>query len=208
MSEPAEVQLEAVPAAVAERAAHVHAESKTVFGFWVYLMTDCILFGALFATFAVLRNSTAGGPGGGELFSMPYVLAETLILLTSSFTCGLAMLAARRQDKAQTMLWFTLTFLLGAAFLGMELREFTHLYQEGDSWRRSGFLSSFFTLVGTHGLHITVGLIWIATMLQRIASRGLSAPAVRRITLLSLFWHFLDVVWIFIFTIVYLMGVL
>jgi len=181
--------------------------SKTVFGFWVYLMTDCVLFATLFAAFAVLRNSTFGGPNGSELFSMPYVLTETLILLTSSFTCGLAMLAAHRKDRSQVLVWLGITGALGLAFLGMELTEFRHLVLEGNSWRRNGFLSAFFTLVGTHGMHITVGLLWMAVLARQVIQRGLVATTLRRLTLLSLFWHFLDIVWIFIFSIVYLLGV-
>jgi cytochrome o ubiquinol oxidase subunit 3 len=180
--------------------------NKTVFGFWVYLMTDCVLFATLFATFAVLHNNTNGGPSGRELFSMPYVLAETLILLTSSFTCGLAMLATHRRDKKQVLIWFGITFALGAAFLGFELSEFTKLVHEGNSWQRSGFLSAFFTLVGTHGLHITSGLIWMAVLLYKVVRNGFVPGIVKRLTLLSLFWHLLDIVWIFIFTIVYLLG--
>ena len=182
------------------------SDNKTLFGFWVYLMTDVVLFGSLFATFAVLRNNTFGGPTGGKLFSLPYVLTETLILLTSSFTCGLAILAARNQSKKQVLFWFGLTFLLGLSFLGMELSEFHRLAVDGNSWHRSGFLSSFFTLVGTHGLHITVGLIWMAVSFFLVIKRGLGRAMIRRLTLLSLFWHFLDIIWIFIFTIVYLLG--
>lgn len=183
------------------------ADSKNIFGFWVYLMTDCLLFASLFATYAVLHNSTNGGPGGDELFSMPYVLAETIILLTSSFTCGLAMLATYKRDKQKTLLWLGITVALGLAFLAMELTEFRHLVIEGNSWRRSGFLSAYFTLVGTHGLHITFGIVWMVTMIAKIARGGLVRSAVRKLTMLSLFWHFLDVVWIFIFSIVYLLGV-
>jgi cytochrome o ubiquinol oxidase subunit III len=180
--------------------------SKSIFGFWVYIMTDCVLFASLFATYAVLHNNTAGGPNAKELFSMPYVLAETLILLTSSFVCGLAILAAHNQQKRQVLWLFGLTFVLGLAFLGLELHEFRNLYIEGNSWRRSGFLSAFFTLVGTHGLHITAGLIWMAVMMIRVSKFGLTKMSLRRLTMLSLFWHFLDIIWIFIFTIVYLMG--
>jgi cytochrome o ubiquinol oxidase subunit 3 len=180
--------------------------SKTMLGFWIYLMTDCVLFASLFAAFAVLRNNTFGGPPGSELFSLPYVLAETLILLVSSFTCGLAVLAATRGDKDKVIFWFSVTFLLGVSFLALELSEFARLARDGHSWRANGFLSSFFTLVGTHGLHITSGLIWMFVMVTRIAKGGLTAVNVRRLTLLSLFWHFLDVIWIFIFTIVYLIG--
>lgn len=182
-------------------------DSKPVFGFWVYIMTDCVLFATLFATFAVLRNNTAGGPDGNELFSMPYVLVETLLLLTSSFTAGLAMLAVARKQVNQVLLWLIATFALGAAFLGMELNEFSHLVAEGHSWQASAFLSSFFTLVGTHGLHITIGLLWVLVLMTYIVKRGLNEIATKRLLLFSLFWHFLDIVWIFIFTIVYLMGV-
>jgi cytochrome o ubiquinol oxidase subunit 3 len=182
------------------------SEEKTLFGFWVYLMTDCVLFASLFATFAVLRNNTFGVPSGESLFSLSFVLAETLILLTSSFTCGLGILAAHDGQKKRVMLLFVITFLLGLSFIGLELHEFSHLYHEGNSWRRSGFLSAFFTLVGTHGLHITSGLIWMAVMMYRVKSFGLTPGNIKRLTMLSLFWHFLDIVWIFIFTVVYLMG--
>lgn len=179
---------------------------KTVFGFWVYLMTDCILFATLFATYAVLRNNTYGGPSGYELFSLPFALSETLILLISSFTCGLAMLAAQVKDRKKVLVWLGISFLLGIAFLTMELREFTHLVHEGNSWQRSGFLSAFFTLVATHGLHITAGLLWMVFVVVQLLSKGIICVTFKRLTCLSMFWHFLDVVWIFIFTIVYLMG--
>jgi len=182
------------------------SDEKTIFGFWVYIMTDCVLFATLFAAFAVLRNNTFGGQPGSDLFSLPFVLAETLILLTSSFVCGMAILAARQNQRQRVLVWLTVTFLLGIAFLSLEITEFNHLIQEGNSWRLSGFLSAFFTLVGTHGLHITAGLIWMAVMMVRIFQFGLTAANTRRLTLLSLFWHFLDVVWIFIFSVVYLMG--
>lgn len=181
-------------------------EEKTLFGFWVYLMTDVILFASLFATFAVLRGNTFGGPGPEQLFSLPFVFAETFILLTSSFTCGIAMLAAHDKQKKQALFWLGITFLLGLAFLTLELSEFRNMVIEGNSWRRSGFLSSFFTLVGTHGAHITVGLIWMGTMMYRTFYKGLTATNLKRLTMLSMFWHFLDVIWIFIFTIVYMMG--
>lgn len=184
------------------------ADNKTLFGFWVYLMTDCVLFASLFATYAVLHANTFGGPGGRELFSAPFVLVETLILLTSSFTCGLGLLASRRRARRQLLFWFGLTFALGIAFLAMELTEFHHLAAEGNSWQRSGFLSAFFTLVGTHGLHITVGLLWLVVLLWQTLRRGFTEGVMRRLTLFSMFWHFLDVVWIFIFTIVYMMGVM
>jgi cytochrome o ubiquinol oxidase subunit 3 len=181
-------------------------EAKTTFGFWVYIMTDCVLFASLFATYAVLHGNTAGGPGPKELFHLPLVLVETMALLTSSFSCGLAVLASRNHDKRQTLFWLGLTCVLGLTFLGIELSEFRSLYIEGNSWRRSGFLSAFFTLVGTHGMHITVGLLWLITMALRITKSGFTEVNVRRLALFSIFWHFLDLVWIFIFTIVYLTG--
>jgi len=182
------------------------AAEKTVFGFWVYLMTDCVLFASLFATYAVLHTSTFGGPSGHELFKLPYVLIETMVLLASSFTCGMAMIAAQRHDKQQVLVWLAVTFMLGLTFLGLELSEFRSMVIEGNGWRRSGFLSSYFTLVGTHGLHITFGLVWMAVTAWFTLKKGLTHSIMKRLTLLSLFWHFLDVVWIFIFTIVYLYG--
>lgn len=180
---------------------------KALLGFWTYLMTDLILFATLFATYAVLRDNTAGGPSGQDIFNAPFILIETLLLLTSSFTSGLAMLALRRGSKRDVLTWLGYTFVLGAAFLGMELYEFNHLINEGESWRRSGFLSAFFTLVATHGLHITAGLLWMGTLMATIHKRGLTPKTIKGTMLLSLFWHFLDIVWIFIFTIVYLIGI-
>ncbi len=169
-------------------------------------MTDLLMFSVLFAAFAVLHGNSAGGPTGRELFSMPVALAETLLLLTSSFTAGLGLLSARWRNKGQTLLWFGITFVLGVAFLTLELREFGQFIHEGHTWQTSAFLSSFFALVGTHGLHITFGLTWMATTLVYVLKRGLNSGIVRKLTYLSLFWHFLDIVWIFIFTIVYLMA--
>jgi cytochrome o ubiquinol oxidase subunit III len=183
-----------------------HGDSKVMFGFWIYLMTDLLTFATLFATYAVLHNNTFGGASGRELFDMPYALTETIILLTSSFTCGLGMLAVHQNSKKLVLAWFGVTFLLGLAFLGMEFSEFGKLISEGNTWQRSAFLSSFFTLVGTHGLHITIGLLWMSITLAKIWTKGLTTSLARKLTLLSLFWHFLDIVWIFIFTIVYLMG--
>lgn len=187
---------------------HIDTTTKTAFGFWVYLMTDCILFASLFATYAVLHNNIFGGPAASELFGLPFVLTETVILLTSSFTAGLAILMARRGVRRQVAVWLGLTFVLGIAFLSMEITEFSRLVQEGHSWRESGFLSAFFTLVGTHGLHIATGLLWLFVLLEQMLRRGLTTHVVRRLTLFSMFWHFLDIIWIFIFTIVYLMGTL
>ena len=195
-------------AQMASQEEHRQADARTTFGFWIYIMTDCVLFASLFATFAVLRNNTFGGPGGGTLFSLPYALIETLILLTSSFTCGLAILGAQWHKRSQVLICLGLTCLLGLAFLGLEIHEFSDLVASGNSWRRSGFLSSFFTLVGTHGLHITAGLLWMATMIGQVWQKGLNRHNIRRLTLFSLFWHFLDIVWVFIFTIVYMLGAL
>lgn len=182
------------------------ANDKTLLGFWIYLMTDCILFGTLFATYIVLHQNTFGGPGGGDLFDMPFVLVETLLLLTSSFTCGIGMLAVRHHKRAASLFWLSFTFVLGAIFLGMELTEFSQLVAEGNNWQRSGFLSAFFTLVGTHGLHILIGLLWLLVMGWQLVRRGFTSGVVRRLSLFSMFWHFLDIVWIFIFTFVYLFG--
>jgi cytochrome o ubiquinol oxidase subunit 3 len=182
------------------------ADARTTLGFWIYLMTDCVLFASLFATFAVLHANTYGGPSGAQIFSLPFVLAETLILLASSFCCGLGILAARRRQRQRLLFWLSLTFILGLSFLTLEISEFHKLASEGNSWQRSGFLSAFFTLVGTHGLHITAGLIWMLTMMARVLGGGLTPSNLRRLTLLGLFWHFLDVIWIFIFTVVYLIG--
>lgn len=190
------------------KATNQEADSKSIFGFWVYIMTDCILFASLFATYAVIHKNTFGGPSGAQIFSMPYILTETIVLLTSSFTCGLAILSLRRNNKSKVLFWFGVTFLLGLVFLVMELSEFRHLVQAGNSWRRSGFLSSYFTLVGTHGLHITIGLLWMLVLMLKVASGGLTRGNIRRLTMLSIFWHFLDIIWIFIFTIVYLLGAL
>ena len=187
---------------------HNDENTKVIFGFWVYIMSDCLLFGSLFATYAVLHENTFGGPGASELFSLPFVLVETLILLTSSFTVGIAMLAARIGKKNQTLLWLAITGVLGLSFLALELNEFRDLVLEGNGWQRSGFLSAFFTLVGTHGLHVTGGIIWMVVLMLQTALRGLTSVNLRRLMCLSLFWHFLDIVWIFIFTIVYMMAMI
>ncbi len=185
-----------------------HQDSKVTFGFWVYLMTDCILFACLFATYAVLRNNTAGGEAAVDLFSMPFVLVETLLLLVSSFTCGLALLASKERRVTMTIGWLIVTLVLGAFFVSMEVSEFAKLLHEGNGWQRSGFLSAFFTLVGTHGLHICIGILWAVVLVANIIRHGLKDSLLRKLKLFSMFWHFLDVVWIFIFTIVYLMGAL
>jgi cytochrome o ubiquinol oxidase subunit III len=175
-------------------------------GFWLYLLTDLVVFAVLFATFSVLRNGVANGPTGAEIFDLPFVMGETIVLLLSSLTCGLGMIAAYRKHIRQVWGYFGATFALGALFLGMELYEFSHLIHEGYTPQTSGFLSSYFALVGTHGLHIAVGLLWLAIMFFYMRKQGLSNSIVRKLGLLSIFWHFLDVVWIFVFTVVYLMG--
>ncbi len=180
------------------------ANDRVMFGFWVYLMTDLLLFSVLFAVYAVLHGNTAGGPAGNHLFNPQLALKETLLLLTSSFTCGLGMVAARRRSQAQTLLWFGLTFILGALFLSLEMKEFREFISNGLTIHSNAFMSSFFVLVGTHGAHITSGLLWMALTMGYIVKRGLNGPLVRKLAMLSLFWHFLDIVWIFIFTIVYL----
>lgn len=187
---------------------HQDTFSKNVLGFWVYLMTDCILFATLFATYAVLHRSTFGGPTAQEIISLPTTIAETAALLLSSVMCGLGMLAACRNKKKELLTWLVFSFILGATFIALELTEFTQLVRDGNSWERSAFLSSFFTLVGTHGTHVSFGLLWMTVLLVQIGVKGITATTFRRLVCFSLFWHFLDLVWIFIFTFVYLMGVL
>jgi cytochrome o ubiquinol oxidase subunit III len=179
-----------------------------IFGFWTYLMTDLVVFAALFACFIVLRGNTFNGPSAKDLYHLPSVLAETVILLTSSFTCALGMMAVHRGIKNWAIIWFSITFLLGVAFLFIEISEFIDLVRIGAGPQRSAFLSSFFTLVGTHGFHISMGLVWMAVMMFRIVLRPLSKHSVSRIFRMTLFWHFLDFVWIFIFTVVYGIGYL
>jgi len=188
-------------------AEEISADSAVVFGFWTYLMTDFVLFASLFAVYAVFRGNTFGGPAGSDIFNLPFVLAETLLLLTSSFTCGLSLLAARAGSVRGVLFGLLMTALLGASFVAMEFSEFGKLIAQGHGPQMSGFLSSYFTLVGTHGLHVTLGLVWMVVLMLAIAARGLTRSNMRKLMLLSLFWHFLDVVWIFIFTIVYLMGI-
>jgi cytochrome o ubiquinol oxidase subunit 3 len=181
--------------------------SKASTGFWIYLMTDCVLFASLFATYAVLKNGVWDGPSGAEIFNLPYVWVMTILLLSSSFTCGLALLAAKNKNRLRTLWLLVLTGTFGFSFLGMEFFEFFTLINEGNGWQRSGFLSAFFVLVGMHGLHITAGLIWLVYLMCRIGMRGFTDQSMRRLSLFGYFWHFLDIIWIFIFTIVYLMGV-
>ena len=188
---------------------HGHgAGSPTILGFWIYLMSDALLFAALFATYGVLSTSYAGGPTPRELFDLPLVALNTAILLVSSITYGFAMLAMERGALRGTQLWLLVTGLFGVAFVGVELYEFSHLIAEGATPQRSGFLSGFFTLVATHGLHVTVGIVWILVMLVQLQQRGLHLDNKRSLLCLSMFWHFLDVIWIGVFTFVYLLGML
>lgn len=183
-----------------------HAEKSST-GFWIYLMTDCVLFAGFFAIYAVLKNGVWDGPSGAEIFNLPYVWVMTMLLLASSFTTGLAIVSAKSKQRTKTLWLLMLTALLGLTFLGMELFEFSKLISEGYGWQRSGFLSAFFALVGLHGIHITAGLVWIVYLIWQIITRGFTEQSLKRLGLFSYFWHFLDVIWIFIFTIVYLMGV-
>ena len=185
-----------------------HPETGALLGFWIYLMSDCLIFAALFATYAILGRNFAGGPTGAELFDLPMVASNTAILLVSSVTFGMAMIACQEDRLNDALAWLAATGLLGCAFLGFELDEFTHLVSEGAGPQRSAFLSSFFTLVGTHGLHVAAGLIWLATLIVHLVGRGFSATNRRQLMCLSLFWHFLDVVWIGVFSFVYLLGAL
>ncbi|SAK81515.1 cytochrome o ubiquinol oxidase subunit III [Caballeronia hypogeia] len=186
---------------------HEH-QSHSVFGFWAYLMTDCVLFASLFATFAMFAMQTAGGPTGKDLFNLTDVAYETGLLLMSSLTFGLAMISALRKKKGGVLAWLFVTFLLGAGFLWLEMYEFAHLIAEGAGPQRSAFWSAFFTLVGTHGLHVSIGMIWLVVLaVQIMRSPQMSERDMRRLACLSLFWHFLDIVWICVFSFVYLGSV-
>ena len=188
---------------------HAHPEgSSTMLGFWIYLMSDCLIFAVLFATYGVLGGNYAAGPAPKDLFDLPLVALNTAMLLFSSITYGFAMLAMEKGRVSQTQIWLAVTGLFGAAFLAIELYEFAHLIHIGATPQRSAFLSSFFTLVGTHGLHVTFGLVWLVTLMVQVNKRGLIPANRRRLMCLSLFWHFLDVIWIGVFTFVYLMGML
>ncbi len=185
-----------------------HPENGTSIGFWRYLMSDCLIFAVLFATYAVLGRSYAAGPSGADLFDLKLVAINTGFLLLSSITYGFAMLEMEKQKVKSTLVWLGITGLFGLAFLAVELYEFHHLIEEGAGPQRSAFLSAFFALVGTHGLHVTFGTIWLVTLMVQVAKHGLIAANKRRLMCLSMFWHFLDVIWIGVFSFVYLMGVL
>ncbi|KKX29326.1 cytochrome o ubiquinol oxidase subunit III [Rhizobium sp. LC145] len=185
-----------------------HPEGSTLLGFWLYLMSDCLIFAVLFATHGVLGRSYAAGPSPADLFDLPLVAINTAMLLFSSITYGFAMLEMEKNRKGATLAWLAITGLFGLAFLAIELYEFYHLIHEGAGPMRSAFLSSFFTLVGTHGLHVTFGIIWLVTLMVQVSMHGLIEENRRRLMCLSMFWHFLDVIWIGVFSFVYLMGVL
>jgi len=186
---------------------HVDLEELRSFGFWIYLMTDVILFGTLFATFIVLQGNTANGPVPKDLIELGGIIVSTFILLTSSYTSGLAVLAMNKGNKKALIGWLVVTVMLGAAFLFMEINEFNHLVHEGAAISTSAYWSAFFTLVGTHGLHVLIGLVWMVSIIIQISKRGINPVTKRKVNIVSLFWHFLDVVWIFVLTIVYLLGV-
>jgi len=176
------------------------------YGFWIFLLSDIVMFSAFFAAFAVLSGNTAGGPSGKQLFDLNEVALETGCLLVSSFTCGLASLAAAARYKIKFYAAMAVTGLLGAVFLGLEVHEFVGLVAKGAGPQRSAFLSSFFTVVGCHGLHVTVGLLWLGTMMAQVYAKGFRADILRRMMCFSLFWHALDIIWVALFTVVYLMG--
>ncbi|MFL6585835.1 MAG: cytochrome o ubiquinol oxidase subunit III [Luteimonas sp.] len=184
-----------------------HPETGTNLGFWMYLMSDCLIFAILFAVHAVLGRNYAAGPSPADLFDLKLILVATFMLLFSSITYGFAMLNSYKQNVRGTIIWLLVTGLFGLAFLCIELYEFHHLAHLGATPQRSAFLSSFFTLVGTHGLHVTFGLIWLVTLVFQLKKHGLNAANNRRLMCLSMFWHFLDVIWIGVFSYVYLMGV-
>ena len=188
---------------------HAHPEGhSTMLGFWIYLMSDCLIFAILFACYAVLGGSYAAGPAPKDLFDLKLIALNTAMLLFSSITYGFAVLQMQQGKVKGVQIWLAVTALFGLAFLGIELYEFHHLIEIGAGPQRSAFLSSFFTLVGTHGLHVTFGIVWLVTLMFQLSKHGLIAANKRRVMCLSMFWHFLDVVWIGVFTFVYLMGVL
>lgn len=185
-----------------------HPQQGTSLGFWIYLMSDCLIFACLFAVYAVVGRNYAAGPSGADLFDLQLVALNTAMLLLSSITYGFAMLEAQRNRLGATRGWLAVTGLFGLAFLGLEMYEFAHLISVGAVPQRSAFLSAFFTLVGTHGLHVAFGIIWLVTLLVQLKKHGLNPANRRRLMCLSMFWHFLDLIWIAVFSFVYLMGVL
>ncbi len=194
--------------AVEFRAPEVDVDEEKAFGFWLYLMSDAVIFALLFATYVVMAPNHAGGPTGKTLFNLGCTFAETMLLLLSSITFGFATVAVRLRNQRSALTWLAVTFVLGAGFVALEISEFTGMYRQGAGPQRSGFLSAFFTLVGTHGLHVSNGLIWILILSIQVLAKGLTEPVASRLFRLGLFWHFLDIVWIGIFSMVYLPGVL
>jgi cytochrome o ubiquinol oxidase subunit 3 len=185
---------------------HPDPASKVIFGFWIYILTDFILFATLFATYAVLSHNAFGGMGHVQAEALPHALRQSIIFLASSFTYGLAIIALKDGAKKQLYLWLVVTFLLGLGFVASEYREFAALIQAGHTWQSNGFFSAFFSLVGIHGIHVTVGLLWMLVLMVQLAVKGITPTMKTRFSCLGLFWDFLNIVWIFIFTIVYLMG--
>jgi cytochrome o ubiquinol oxidase subunit III len=200
-----DVRHEALPSA--SEAGPAPKRIVVAFGFWIFLLSDIVMFSALFAAYAVLVHATAGGPAGAQLFNQVSVAIETACLLVSSYTCGMMSLAVNAQRRVHTYFFAVVTFVLGAAFLFLEVREFAGMIAGGAAPQRSAFLSAFFTLVGCHGLHVTGGRIWLAVMMAQVAVRGFRASVERRLLCFALFWHALDIVWVWLFTVVYLMGV-
>lgn len=199
------VPLEALPSA--SEAGPAPKRIVVAYGFWIFLLSDIVMFAALFASYAVLVHATAGGPAGGRLFNQTTVAIETACLLVSSYTCGLMSIAVNSQNRVGTYLGALITFALGVAFLTLEIREFADMIAHGATPQRSAFLSAFFTLVGCHGLHVTLGLIWLVVMMAQVAVMGFVTSVQHRLLCYSLFWHALDIVWVGVFTVVYLMGV-
>lgn len=203
-----EAALEAEAPAFYDIDGDAHAEGSTMLGFWLYLMSDSLIFAVLFATFGVLSHRYAAGPSPADLFELPLIGLNTTLLLFSSITYGVAMLEVEKRRMGLTLFWLGVTALFGLGFLGIELYEFSHLIAEGAGPQRSAFLSAFFTLVGTHGLHVTFGIVWLTTLLFQLPMHGFIPENHRRLMCLGMFWHFLDVIWIGVFSFVYLMGVL
>ena len=193
---------------LSEHAEREEASKRVIvgYGFWIFLLSDIIMFAAFFATFAVQTSATAGGPSGKDLFDLKNVAIETACLLLSSFTCGLASIEAERGRALWFQVAMAATFVLGSAFIFLEVQEFVGLVAQGAGPQRSGFLTAFFTLVGCHGLHVSLGLLWLLTMMAQVFAKGFRGDIMRRVLCFSLFWHALDIVWVALFTVVYLIG--
>ncbi len=187
---------------------HENTDAADLYGFWIYILSDCILFATIFAVYAALHNNLYSGASIKQFVDLHSIFIETMALLTSSFTCGLAAISLYKNKLRQTQGWLLLTFMLGSVFIYLEISEFVHLYLDSYRWQNSAALSAFFTLVGTHGLHVFFGLLWIAVMFFQLGFFGITSVTQRRLMYLGLFWAFLDIIWIFVFTIVYLMGAL